>query len=220
MPIPAKISYSMPGAHKLPDNRVTWRPDPFRAALLIHDMQGYFLAPFERGGDPVTQLLGHCRLLRETATELAIPVIYTAQPGDMTSAERGLLYDFWGPGMESNPVDTRIVDELAPTEHDAVLTKWRYSGFHQTDLLDLLRASGRDQLLIAGVYAHVGCLITACQAFSLDIQPFLVADAVADFSADEHNLALRYAAARCAATPSTSRVVESLYSDSLATAEV
>ena len=52
--------------------------------------------------------------------------------------------------------------------------------------------------------------MTACGAFARDIQPFLVADAIADFDADYHALALRYAAERCARTPTTRQLVAEL----------
>jgi isochorismate hydrolase len=70
-----------------------------------------------------------------------------------------------------------------------------------------MRASGRDQLIVCGVYAHVGVLMSAVEAFTNDIQPFLVADAVADFSAEYHRLAIRYAAERCAMAVTTKEVL-------------
>jgi bifunctional isochorismate lyase/aryl carrier protein len=95
------------------------------------------------------------------------------------------------------------VDALAPGPDDVVLTKWRYSAFVRTDLADRLLPAGRDQLIITGVYAHIGCQATAVEAFSRDVQPFLVADAVADFSAEHHRAAVTYAAQRCAVATTT-----------------
>ncbi|MFI9121224.1 isochorismatase family protein [Streptomyces bikiniensis] len=48
--------------------------------------------------------------------------------------------------------------------------------------------------MTCGVYAHLGVLPTAADAFMNDVQPFVVADAVADHSAEEHGMALRWAA--------------------------
>jgi hypothetical protein len=39
---------------------------------------------------------------------------------------------------------------------------------------------------VCGVFAHIGCLLTAADAFSLDFETFLLADAVADFSLSDH----------------------------------
>ena len=43
MAIPKLTSYSLPAAAELPANKVKWTLEPQRAALLIHDMQAYFL---------------------------------------------------------------------------------------------------------------------------------------------------------------------------------
>jgi isochorismate hydrolase len=128
----------------------------------------------------------------------------------MTEQQRGLLEDFWGPGMRADPAERRIVEPIRPAEHDWVLTKWRYSAFFRSDLLARMRESGRDQLLICGVYAHLGVLMTAVEAFSNDIETFVIADAIADFSADYHRLAVEYAAHRCAVVATTSTVLEQL----------
>jgi isochorismate hydrolase len=208
--IPLIEPYRMPTEDELPPNIARWTADPARAVLLVHDLQRYFLRAFPAGGDPGGQLVRNAALLREGCRALGVPVAYTAQPGGMTDEQRGLLKDFWGPGMRVAPADRQVVDAVAPEPGDWVLTKWRYSAFFKSDLLERMRASGRDQLLVCGVYAHVGVLTTAVEAFSNDIRVFLAADAVADFSAAHHSLALQYAAQRCAVVATTDRLLAQL----------
>jgi bifunctional isochorismate lyase/aryl carrier protein len=200
----------MPTAAELPTNRVDWQIQPHRAALLIHDMQQYFLSFFDPESSPVTELLDNIARLRNHCTDLDIPIIYTAQPGEQTDQERGLLNDFWGPGLTAQPDKQSILGKLKPTADNHLLTKYRYSAFHRTELRSLLQRQGRDQLIICGIYAHIGCLLTASESFMNDIQPFLVADAVADFCLKNHHIALSYAAQCCAVTLTSAQVIEHL----------
>ncbi|WP_406864112.1 isochorismatase family protein [Streptomyces sp. HUAS MG47] len=202
--IPTIESYPFPTRGDLPPNTARWTPDPDRAVLLVHDMQRYFLAPFP--ADVRGRLVGNSAALRNRCAAAGVPVAYTAQPGGMTEQQRGLLKDFWGPGMRPEPADRAVVDELAPADGDWMLTKWRYSAFFDSPLLERMRAAGRDQIVLCGVYAHVGVLMTAVEAFTHDIQPFLVADAVADFNEHYHRLAVTYAAERCAAVVTAEEV--------------
>lgn len=203
--LPPIAAYSFPTSGDLPANTAGWTIDPRRAVLLVHDMQRYFLKPFP---DSVrAQLVRNASLVRAWCAERGVPVAYTAQPGGMSSEQRGLLKDFWGAGMRTEPVDREVVDELAPADGDWRFTKWRYSAFYRSDLLERMRSSGRDQLIVCGVYAHVGVLMSAVEAFTNDIETFLVADAVADFSEEYHRMALRYAAERCAVVVTAEQVV-------------
>lgn len=203
--IPAIAPYTPPTVPGPPGNAVAWTPEPARAVLLVHDMQRYFLRPFP---EPQRAELTHrAATLRRRCAAQGVPVAYTAQPGGMTDAERGLLKDFWGPGMRADAGDREVVAELAPAPGDWLLTKWRYSAFFRTELLARMRAAGRDQLLLCGVYAHVGVLATALEAYAHDIQAFLVADALGDFSEAHHRMAVDYAAQRCAMVLATEAVL-------------
>lgn len=211
MAIPVIPSYLMPTDAEIPLPAVSWTPHPARAALLIHDMQRYFMNAFTPGQSPGTELVGNIMRLRESADALGLPVIYTAQPGNMSRQQRGLLHDFWGPGMSAAPENREIIEELTPTARDTVLAKWRYSAFHRTGLRELLADLGRDQLIICGVYAHIGCLMTACDSFTLDVQPFFVADALADFTRSEHLMAVSYMARRLGVADTTDRLLAHLW---------
>lgn len=210
MGIPAIFPYSMPVEAELPANKVAWQPEPQRAVLLIHDMQNYFLMAYNTTESPVVELFSNISRLRNQCAKLGIPVVYSAQIGGQSPEERGLLQDFWGPGMEADPFQSQIAAEVAPSEQDLVMTKWRYSAFQKTNLLQVIQEHGRDQLIVSGIYAHIGCLLTSCEAFMQDIQPFFVADAVADFSLEKHKLALTYASERCAVTLTTRQLLAAL----------
>jgi trans-2,3-dihydro-3-hydroxyanthranilic acid synthase len=204
--LPTIEPYPMPTAGDLPRNTADWLVDPDRAVLLIHDMQRYFLDPIPAQG-PRDDLVANTVLVRDRCAALGVPIGYTMQPGGMTKQQRGLLKDFWGAGMRVDPADRLVAPPLTPRPRDWVFTKWRYSAFHRSDLLARMREHGRDQLIICGVYAHVGVLMSAVDAYANDIETFVVGDAVADFSAKYHRMALTYAAERCAMVLSAKEVL-------------
>lgn len=188
MTIPSITPYPLPGAEQLPSSRLKWDFEAPRAALLIHDMQRYFMDFYTDGFTALTDNIARLR-------ELDVPVYYTAQPASQSTHDRGLLQDRWGPGIDDR---TDIVAALAPGSDDTVLTKHRYSAFFGTDLAERLAADGRDQLVICGVYAHIGITATAIDAFSLGVKPFVAADALGDFTWQRHAAALEHLAAICA----------------------
>ena len=194
----------------MPTNRVNWPIQAERAVLLIHDMQQYFLDFYDQQAAPIPTLLQHIRQLRSACDVAGVPVVYSAQPGEQSLSERGLLQEWWGPGLTAQPQAAGIVPALAPRAHDNVLTKWRYSAFVRTDLRRIMQEQGRDQLLICGVYAHIGCLMTSADAFMHDLQAFLVGDALGDFSAEQHQMGLEYVAQRCGVVCATDSVVTAL----------
>jgi bifunctional isochorismate lyase / aryl carrier protein len=216
MGVPRIAGYVLPTQSELPAARPAWTLEAGRAALLIHDMQRYFLAAFAEEGSPIPQVIDHIASLREQCGNLDIPVFYTAQPGDQLRADRGLQAGFWGPGMTSVPEHRDVVSRLAPRPGDIVLEKWRYSAFQRTNLEHLLRARGRDQLIITGVFAHIGCVTTAADAFMRDVQPFLVADGMAAYSRATHDLAVNYAAGCCAIVTSTNAILKSFVTKEVA----
>lgn len=177
---PAIAPYPMPDGSALPRSHVSWPVDPARCALLVHGMRGPSLAAFPAGSSPVTELVENITALRELAGALGMPVVFTAEPhgGDQPPA----------------PAAGTAVPPLAPRPGEHLLDNDRHNAFLRSRLGWLLRSEGRDQLIVCGVYAHLGVLLTTADAFMNDFQPFVVADAVADFSAEEHLTALRWCA--------------------------
>lgn len=212
MAIPKLNDYALPTAAEMPANKVNWAFEPQRAALLIHDMQQYFLNFWGEDSALIKQVVDNIANLRRYCKAQGIPVFYTAQPNEQSAEDRALLNDMWGPGLNKHPEQQAVVAALAPDADDTVLVKWRYSAFHRSPLQEILQESGRDQLIICGVYAHIGCLTTAIDAFMRNIKPFMVADGLADFSRDEHLMALRYTAGRCGRVVATADLLPGIAS--------
>ncbi len=210
MALPRITAYPLPTAADLPTPRGPWRPQRDRIALLVHDMQRYFLAAFDADAEPlrpavanIARLLAHCRAH-------GIPVFYTAQRGDQDRRDRGLQADLWGPGMRRSDEHEAIIDVLAPQAGEHVLVKHRYSAFQRSNLETLMRVRGRDQLLVTGVYAHIGCTATVVEAFQRDIEAFIAADAVADFSRADHDQAVHWIARTSGVPMTTDQLLEVL----------
>ena len=210
MAIPKLQGYALPTALDLPENKVNWAFEPSRAALLIHDMQEYFLNFWGDDSEMMETVVANIAALRDFCKKNGIPVYDTAQPKEQSDEDRALLNDMWGPGLTRSPEQQRVIAALAPDTQDTVLVKWRYSAFHRSPLEQMLKETGRNQLIITGVYAHIGCMTTATDAFMRDIKPFFVADALADFSRDEHLMSLKYVAGRSGRVVMTDELLPSV----------
>lgn len=197
MSIPKLPSYNIHRAASCFSNKVAWQVDPKRAVLLIHDMQQYFLDFYGPDSTLIAQLVRNIKTLKDTCHKLEIPVVYTAQPPEQRVEDRALLSDFWGPGLNADKNQHHICAALSPSDQDTCLVKWRYSAFQRTALHQMMHEQKRDQLIVCGVYAHIGILATCLEAFMTDIQAFMVVDAVADFSEKDHDMAADYIAQRC-----------------------
>lgn len=204
MAIPRIASYPLPEINHPP--AVDWALQPERSALLIHDMQNYFIEAYDPAQDPIHSVIPHIRQLIDAADAAGVPVFYSVQPPRQQAARRGLLSDFWGPGIQTG-AEAGIIPELAPAPHHHVVTKWRYSALTRTDLRQSLAFSGRDQLLITGVYGHMGCQVSAVDAFMNDVAPFMVGDAIADFTAADHRQTLDWVSRRCGRVLSTAETL-------------
>ncbi|MBP2227781.1 bifunctional isochorismate lyase/aryl carrier protein [Azospirillum agricola] len=208
MTIRSIAPYALPTSGELPQDKVSWTVDPARAVLLIHDMQDYFVEFYGPANPAIDSCIATIAKLKRHLKAQSVPVVYTAQPAEQSDADRGLLNDLWGPGLTAKPALAGVVEALRPDADDRVLTKWRYSAFFRAPLAEMMAESGRDQLLICGVYGHIGVMQTAVEAFMRGIKPFLIADAIADFTREDHLMALRYVARNAGRTLHSSALLE------------
>lgn len=212
MALPTLIDYRapVPPREPLPVNRPEWTLEPTKAAVLVHDLQRYFVRIFAPGCPALDDAVTACGRLLEVARAEGLPIFYTAQSGDQDPADRGLQADLWGPGMSAILEHTEILPEVAPADSDTILVKHRYNAFARSDLAQRLSAAGRTQLIIVGVYTHIGITATAFEAFQREIHPFVVADATADFTAEHHRRALHTVSSCCGIVTLTDDVISAI----------
>lgn len=107
--------------------------------------------------------------LRAWAQAVGAPIIHVQQvgpPGAMIFAPEGQ--------------GVRFLPDLMPTSGEIVVKKTHPNSFVRTNLDELLRQSGRRQLIVTGFMTHMCVDSTARAAFDLDYDVFLVASATAD----------------------------------------
>ncbi|MCZ4610596.1 isochorismatase family protein [Streptomyces sp. Lzd4kr] len=194
--------YVMPTPAMLPDDTTGWTLDPQRAALVVLNLQRRFVHVLAEEGVPVAELLTNAGRLVNAAHAAGVPVIHSVPAG-----ERGPATYVRRSGAPDDRDGEAFADQVEPRTGDAVLTTRKHSAFARTRLEGRLRDLRRDQVVIAGLFARVGVLMTAADAWVQDLEPFVVADAVADASAGSHGFALEWVADTCGAVTSTGRVV-------------
>ncbi|MEU8986140.1 isochorismatase family protein [Streptomyces sp. NPDC048558] len=202
---PASIfPYVMPTPAMLPEGTTGWTLDPGRVALVVLNLQRRFVRVLDQEGAPVAQLLANTARLVRAAHTAGAPVIHSVPAGS-----RGPALYVRRPAGTDGPADRdgeAFAEQVEPRTGDAVLTARKHSAFARTRLDSRLRDLKRDQVVITGLFARVGVLMTAADAWVQDLEPFVVADAIADASAGSHEFALEWVADTCGVVTSTDRV--------------
>jgi bifunctional isochorismate lyase/aryl carrier protein len=164
-----------------------------RPALLVLDMQRYFLDPTSPAFLPAAPsvLPNVLRLIRGWR-QAGWPVVLTRHAlGE--GEEPGIMGHWWRELPREGREEARLATELeaAAATGAEVLRKSRYSAFAGTGLAARLRERGLQAVVIAGVMTHLCCESTARDAFQQDFAVALVTDATASAREDLHLGSLR-----------------------------
>jgi ureidoacrylate peracid hydrolase len=161
--------------------------NPAKCALIVVDMQNDFVAP----GAPMETPAGRAMLPNLTRAidfcrQVGAKVIYTTHAHRRDGCDAGLFARLWPPiarktGLVDGTTGIEIYDEIVPRPEEIVVKKHRYSAFYGTDLDIILRGSGIDTVVIAGVTTENCCLSTARDALFRDYQVVFISDATATF---------------------------------------
>jgi len=163
--------------------------DPARAALLILDMQDYFLDPASHAFVPSAKNIRSGLLdLQTVFQDRNLPVILTRhlnRPGQAPNMEK-----WWRDIIRPDHPLSRLAPPFGQ-EGTRVITKSQYDAFFQTGLENELKNGRISQLVIGGVMTHLCCDTTARSAFMRGFEVFFLADGTATYHRDFHLAALR-----------------------------
>jgi len=190
-----KTAYFTPGKIKeqalllfdqIPDNlrasKTTFNPE--KSALLILDMQSYFLEPSAHAFIPSAEaIVPGLTQLASTYFGLDLPVIFTQHLNSTQDA--GSMATWW--------IDIiKIEDPLAAIIPDFdysnryVIRKTQYDAFYQTDLEKHLTSRDVSQVVVSGVMTHLCCETTARSAFMHGFEVFFLIDGTATYNKEHH----------------------------------
>lgn len=167
------------------------RPQPGKCALLVIDMQNYFL--------PISKpVIGNVVSLVETCRRKRVTTLFTRHGHRDIGKDGGMLLKWWGECIRCGTEEWEIIQSLTPAQSERIIDKNRYSAFLGTGLDDLLRSGGIEEIIIAGVMTNCCCETTARDAFMRDYRVFFVSDATATINEELHiatlkNLAFAFA---------------------------
>ncbi|HUV35950.1 MAG TPA: isochorismatase family protein [Patescibacteria group bacterium] len=157
---------------------------PDRAALLVIDMQRYFLDgsshAFVPSAVPVIQRI---KRLAGGFLDRGLPVILTRHLN--TEDDAGMLARWWQDTIREDDPLSVITDELMLP---GVMTvqKTQYDAFYRTELERALRERGVGQIVVTGVITHLCCETTARSAFVRGFAVFFAVDGTATYTEEFH----------------------------------
>lgn len=159
-----------------------------RSALLVLDMQKYFLRPSSHAYVPSAEaVVPKVRSLVEAYAERDLPVILTRHTN--LPEDAGVMGRWWRELILPDHPLSGIVPEL-DISYGIILDKHQYDAFYGTGLEDLLKEKGVSQVVVCGVMTHLCCETTARSAFVRGFEVFFPVDGTATYNEAFHRATL------------------------------
>ena len=158
--------------------------NPKSSALLILDMQSYFLEPASHAFIPsAPAIVPGLKALAESYFARDLAVIFTQHLNSAQDA--GSMGSWWRDLISIENPHHAIIPEFDYSNR-LVLRKNQYDAFYGTSLEEILQRKNISQVLISGVMTHLCCETTARSAFMRGFEVFFVVDGTATYNQDHH----------------------------------
>ncbi|MCY4311586.1 MAG: cysteine hydrolase [Rhodospirillaceae bacterium] len=178
------------------------RLEPKKTALVVVDMQNYFVAPGQpaacRYGPAIASNINRLAAMLRDKGGKVYWVLTEALPDDADDWSN--LYEVLGPsgkearlvGLDRESEAFALWPEMDVNDDDQTVVKTRYSAMleESSDLRRRLTEAGVDTILVSGVATNVCCEATARDSMMMGFRTIMVHDAMATFDDAQHNASL------------------------------
>ncbi|MFZ4100031.1 MAG: cysteine hydrolase family protein [Chlamydiia bacterium] len=160
--------------------------DPKKTALLIVDMQKEAISDLVKTG--VTVISAVQKAL-QTARKRGVSVVYLVREHRASGID---VEKFRETKFQQHPflvvgtTGAEVIEELKPLSNELIVSKQRFSGFFQSDLLMLLTRLGIESVVICGIQTPNCIRATAVDALAYDYAVTLLDDAIAAQTPEVH----------------------------------
>jgi ureidoacrylate peracid hydrolase len=170
-----------------PYNRSELRLDRSKAALLVVDMQNFFMNPqsptFTCGS---VAILPNVKQLIDSFRANRRPVIFTRHVHHPDGIDAGIMGWWWKGICVEGSLESEIHRDIAPLAGEKVILKHRYSAFFDTDLGTILRCLKVEDLALVGCMTNMCVESTARDAYYRDYRVFVPADGTGTVNEEMH----------------------------------
>jgi ureidoacrylate peracid hydrolase len=173
--------------HIAPFNTHAMQLNREKAALLVIDMQYFFLDPaspsYTCGGPAI---LPRLQKVIQAFRQANRPVIYTRHVHHPDHLDAGIMAWWWEGMCKEGSPESEIHRDIAPMPNEKVIFKHRYSAFYNTDLETVLRSLKVEEIVVAGILTNMCCESTARDAYYRDYRVFFLADGTGSVTEEMH----------------------------------
>ena len=165
---------------------IPFRPE--KAALLVLDLQDYFLLESSHAFIPsASAILPGINKLIAAFISANYPLMYTRHIN--TPEDAGMMSKWWRDLIDPQTAYNQNIT-MAHIPNTFHINKTQYDAFHKTSLENTLHELKIEQVVICGVMTHLCCETTARSAFVRGFEVFFTVDGTATYNEELHRASL------------------------------